>query len=200
MALTLISTHRITVAGFAVNFKSHNCNILSPAPECKLIASIPQVNGLYTIAAPVPAQERTNIAKLTVLCELHRVLGHVLQGAVLHAVKEGLVEGVVLDAASVPEFCDTCTMAKAARQPFPEETKNCTRTYGELIRVSKSSCRTTKRLQPDRNQTEKDQTAVASCLASATDQLQVASFCEKSKNRSTTGCNRSFCKRLYVRM
>jgi hypothetical protein len=130
MALTLISTHCIAAAGFAVNFESHNCNILSPAPECKLIASIPQVNGLYTIAAP--AQERANVAKLTV-CELHRVLGHVVQGAVLHTVKEGLVEGVVLDAASAPEFCDTCTMAKAARQPFPEETKNRARAYGELI-------------------------------------------------------------------
>jgi hypothetical protein len=53
MALTLISTHRIAAAGFAVNFESHNCNILTPAPERKLIASIPQVNGLYTIAAPL---------------------------------------------------------------------------------------------------------------------------------------------------
>jgi hypothetical protein len=132
MALTLISTHRIAAAGFAVNFKSHNCNILTPAPERKLIASIPQVNGLYTIAAPAQAQERANVAKLTV-CELHCVLGHVAQGAVLHAVKEGLVEGVVLDAASAPEFCDTCTMAKAACQPFPEETKNRARAYGELI-------------------------------------------------------------------
>jgi hypothetical protein len=46
-------------------------------------------------------------------------------------------------------------------------------------RVSKSSCRTAKRPQPDRNRTEKDRTAVASCLASATDQLQVASSREK---------------------
>jgi hypothetical protein len=72
--------------------------------------------------------------------------------------------------------------------------------YLTLTRVSKFSCRTAKRPQPDHNRTEKDRTAVASCLASATDQLQVASSLEKSKNRSTTGCNRSFCNRLYVRM
>jgi hypothetical protein len=48
-------------------------------------------------------------------------------------------------------------------------------------RVLKSSCRTAKRLQPDQNRTKKDQTAVTSCLASATDQLQVASFCKNQK-------------------
>jgi hypothetical protein len=120
-ALTLISTYHITATGFAIHFESQHCNIISPAPDRKLIASIPQVNGLYTIAALV--QEHTNIANLTV-CELHRVLGHVAQGAVLHAVEEGLIEGIALDATSKPEFCDTCTKAKATHVPFPEETQN----------------------------------------------------------------------------
>jgi hypothetical protein len=130
MALTLISTHRIAAAGFAIHFESQNCNIMLPAPDRKLITSIPQVNGLYTIAAPV--REHANIAKLTV-CELHCVLRHVAQGAVLHAVKEGLIEGVALDAASKSEFCDTCTKEKATRIPFPKEMQNRARVYGDLI-------------------------------------------------------------------
>jgi hypothetical protein len=121
MALTLISTHHIAATGFAIHFRNQHCNIMLPTPDHKLIASIPQINGLYTIAAPV--QEHANIAKLTV-CELHRVLGHVAQGVVLHTVKEGLIEGVALDAASKPEFCDTCMKAKATCVPFHEEMQN----------------------------------------------------------------------------
>ena len=93
---------------------------------------IPHVNGLYSVAGH--SQHRANIAKgkLTV-CELHRVLGHVSQSAVLDAVKKGLIEGVKLDSTLQPEFCDACTQAKASRQPFPAETKNRARTYGELV-------------------------------------------------------------------
>jgi hypothetical protein len=72
------------------------------------------------------------VAKLTIN-ELHRALGHVAQGAVQYAVKQGLIEGVELDSASTPEFCEACTKAKATRQPFPEETANRAHTYGELV-------------------------------------------------------------------
>jgi hypothetical protein len=130
MALALISTHHITATGFAIHFENQHCNIMSPTPDRKLIASIPQINGLYTITTPV--QEHTNITKLTV-CELHHVLGHVSPGAVLHAVKEGLIEGVALDAASKPEFCDTCMKAKSTHIPFPKETQNQAHIYGDLI-------------------------------------------------------------------
>jgi hypothetical protein len=77
-------------------------------------------------------QEHANIAKLTV-CELHRVLRHVTQGAVLHTVKEGLIEGIALDATSKPESCNTCTKAKATCVPFPEEMQNRAHVYGHLI-------------------------------------------------------------------
>jgi hypothetical protein len=112
MVLTLISMHCIAATGFTIHCESQHCNIMFPTPDRKLIASIPQVNGLYTIATPV--QEHANITKL-IVCELHHVLGHVTQGAVLHAVKEGLIEGIALDATSKPESCDTCTKAKVLR-------------------------------------------------------------------------------------
>jgi hypothetical protein len=72
------------------------------------------------------------VAKLTIN-ELHRALGHVVQGTVKYVVKQGLIEGVELDSASTPEFCDACMKAKGMRQPFPEETMNRACTYGELV-------------------------------------------------------------------
>jgi hypothetical protein len=49
MAFTLISTNRITAAGMAVLFEGRMCKILSKGPERKVIAEIPQVEGLYSI-------------------------------------------------------------------------------------------------------------------------------------------------------
>jgi hypothetical protein len=130
MALTLISAHRITAAGFTVQFKNNACKILSPAPKRKIIASIAQVNGLYTITPQT--EESAHMAKLTIN-ELCRALGHVVQGAIKYAVKQGLIEGIELDSASTPEFCEACMKAKATCQPFLEETANRAHTYGELV-------------------------------------------------------------------
>jgi hypothetical protein len=78
-ALTPISAHQITAAGFTVQFKNDTCKILSPTPKRKLIPSIAQVNGLYAI--PTQMEESTHVAKHTIN-ELHHALGHVAQGAV----------------------------------------------------------------------------------------------------------------------
>jgi hypothetical protein len=130
MALTLISAHQITTVDFTVQFENDACNILSPTPKRKLIASIAQVNGLYAI--PAQTKESAHVAKLTIN-ELHHGLGHVAQGAVQYAVKQGLIEGMELDSASTPKFCDACTKAKAMCQPFLEGTANHACTYGELV-------------------------------------------------------------------
>jgi hypothetical protein len=91
MVLTLISAHQITTAGFTVQFENNTCKILSPAPKQKLITSIAQVNGLYAI--PAQTEESTHVAKL-MINELHHALGHVAQGAVQYAVKQGLIKGI----------------------------------------------------------------------------------------------------------
>ncbi|KIJ05862.1 hypothetical protein PAXINDRAFT_40054, partial [Paxillus involutus ATCC 200175] len=67
------------------------------------------------------------------ICELHRILGHVSQTAIKSAVMKGLVEGVELDSASEPKFCDACEKGKATRQPFPKESKQRATAYDELI-------------------------------------------------------------------
>jgi hypothetical protein len=132
VALTLISTTWITDAGFAVNFKSILCKIIGPLLECQLLATIPQIGGLYTIAASV--QHQAHIAKVSVR-DLHRALGHVVQPAVIDAVQNGLIGGVELFSDPKPEFCDACMKAKALRQSFPAETKNRSTEYGEIIHM-----------------------------------------------------------------
>jgi hypothetical protein len=64
MVLTLILAHRITTAGFTVQFEKDACKILSPTPKWKLIALIAQVNGLYAIPAQI--EESAHVAKLTI--------------------------------------------------------------------------------------------------------------------------------------
>jgi len=90
------------------------CTILSRGPQRTPIAEIPKVEGLYSLVGAGRHQHHANLAKakLTVN-ELHRVLGHVSQTAVLDAVQKGLVTGVELDTTSKPEFCDVCVKAKS---------------------------------------------------------------------------------------
>jgi len=52
---------------------------------------------------------------------------------VLNAVKKGLIEGVVLNPTSKPEFCEACTQAKAMCQPFSKESQNRTHTYSAVV-------------------------------------------------------------------
>jgi len=129
MAFILISTNRIAAAGLAVHFEE----ILSPAPTCEVIAEIPQINGLYSIAASASSQ-RANVAKSKLtISELHRILGHVSHPALHDAVTKGLVEGVELDSTSKAEFCEACVQAKATCQSFPKETLHRAKKYRELI-------------------------------------------------------------------
>src|SRR5258705_1212259 len=139
MAFTLISTNQITVAGYALHFEDRMCKILSPPPARKVIGLIPQVDGLYSLAAGttqnLPATpEQAHVARAKVnIYKLHKILGHVVQETVLQAYKKGLIEGIDLDLDSSPQFCDACTQAKATRQPFPAESTTRARAYGELI-------------------------------------------------------------------
>jgi hypothetical protein len=133
MAFTLISTNHIAAAGLAVHFEDKMCKILSPAPTRQVIAEIPQINGLYSIAASASSQ-RANVAKLKLtISKLHRILGHVSHPALHDAVTKGLVEGVELDSTSKAEFCEACMQAKATHQSFPKETLHRAKKYGELI-------------------------------------------------------------------
>jgi hypothetical protein len=98
MALTLISAHRVTAAGFTVQFENNACKILSPALKRKIIASIAQVNGLYTI--PAQMEESTHVAKL-IINELHRAQYHSLPGIERSGIEVGLYTIPVVDGCTI---------------------------------------------------------------------------------------------------
>jgi hypothetical protein len=72
------------------------------------------VEGLYTVLATLPTHHAHLAGTKISLHQLHKVLGHVSQKAVRHAVSKGLVQGLELDSSSVEEFCNTCVKAKSA--------------------------------------------------------------------------------------
>ena len=67
------------------------------------------------------------------ISEAHKRLGHVSCGAIIHAVTKGYITGIDLEPGSKPEFCEVCAKAKAARQPFPKESKTRATKYGERV-------------------------------------------------------------------
>lgn len=134
MAFTLISISRLDKAGYKVVFEKGMCKIMNPKGH--IIATIPHSDGLYRIAASKASTGTTYAAaasgKMTI-SEAHKKLGHVSCGAIVHAVTKGYITGIDLELGSKPEFCEVCAKAKAARQPFPKESKTRATKYGERV-------------------------------------------------------------------
>jgi hypothetical protein len=134
MAFTLISISRLDKAGYKVVFEKGMCRIINP--KGRVIATIPHSDGLYRIAASKASTGTTYAAaasgKMTI-SEAHKKLGHVSCGAIVHAVTKGYITGIDLELGSKPEFCEVCAKAKAARQPFPKESKTRATKYGERV-------------------------------------------------------------------
>lgn len=79
-------------------------------------------------------RHHANVAKRKcTVHDLHKVLGHVSQAAVRHAVVKGLVEGITLDMASSDEFCGACVKAKSSHKLFLQEAKRRAKTYGKVV-------------------------------------------------------------------
>ena len=102
------------------------CEIQSPKPARKLVACIPEVNGLYWIdgtkrAATVATPTISKPTCLT-LMQLHECMGHIAFST-LQMISKGMVHGIKVIPSSEKEFCDTCVKAKITRQSFPNESK-----------------------------------------------------------------------------
>jgi hypothetical protein len=67
------------------------------------------------------------------LHEAHQTLGHISYGAVKHAIKSGVINGIELDDTSDEVFCDACAQAKPHRKPFPQEARTRAKVFGERI-------------------------------------------------------------------
>ena len=122
MAFTLISISRLDKAGYSVIFNKGTCTIKNKS-GC-VIATIPHSDGLYHVVAPKESGNRdyANLAseKMTIF-KAHRKLGHIAHAANKHAILQGYITDIELDADSKPEFCEACAKVKSAQQPFPKE-------------------------------------------------------------------------------
>ena len=67
------------------------------------------------------------------ISEVHQKLGHIAHSAISYAITQGRITGIQLDPDSKPEFCEPCTKAKSAWQPFPKELETCASEYGEHV-------------------------------------------------------------------
>ena len=67
------------------------------------------------------------------ISEAHQKLGHIAHSAISYAIAQGCITGIQLDPDSKPEFCEPCTKAKPAQQPFPKESETCASEYGECV-------------------------------------------------------------------
>ena len=134
MAFTLISISRLDKAGYSVIFKKGMCTIKNKAG--RVIATIPHSDGLYRVVAPKEPENKdyANVTseKMTI-SEAHRKFGHIAHAAIKHAISNGFVTGIELDAGSKPEFCEACAKAKSARQPFSKESHTRETKYGERV-------------------------------------------------------------------
>jgi GAG-pre-integrase domain len=134
MAFTLISISRLDKAGFSITFNKGMCTIRDRA--AKTIATIPNSNGLYKIAAAKQSSKpnSANIVsgKLSI-SEVHKKLGHISPHAIKHAISSGFITRITLDPDLKPEFCEACTKAKSAQQPFPKESNTRAENFGERV-------------------------------------------------------------------
>lgn len=134
MAFTLITISRLDKAGYKVVFDKGMCKIIDQ--KGRTIAIIPHSDGLYRVTSakttPVKSYAATASEKMSI-SEAHRKFGHVSCQAISHAVAKGYITGIELEPGSKPEFCEACVKAKAARQPFPQESKTRATKYGERV-------------------------------------------------------------------
>ena len=134
MAFTLISVGWLDDAKCSATFSGGMCTIRNPS-GCTM-ATIPCTNGLYHVTAPEdpPTVNYASIAMVKLTnSEAHQKLGHITPSAIKYAIAKGHITGIQLDPESKPEFCEVCAKAKAARQPFPKESKTRATKYGECV-------------------------------------------------------------------
>ena len=105
-------------------------------PKGKSITTIPCKDDLYKILAvqsKTPNKSATVASEKMLISEAHRKLGHIAHSAVKHAITNGLIMGIQLDAETKPKFCEACAKAKSAWQPFPKESKTQAESFGERV-------------------------------------------------------------------
>jgi hypothetical protein len=142
LAYTLLSVSNLDRKGWIIHFEEETCVVGTPRPDSRVVGRIPLVRGLYRIASSAPDHSTpdksptaaASTSKLMPISELHRKMGHINHKDLREMVCKGMVEGIELDMDSQPEFCESCTHAKAERKPFPKKSKSAHReVYGSKV-------------------------------------------------------------------
>ena len=96
MGLTLVLISKLTDAIFHSHFASH-CKIFDGRD--KVIRDVPQRNGLYWVDPSMETGGEIGgmAAKVMLIEELHRRMGHISLEATRHLVSEGAIEGIEID-------------------------------------------------------------------------------------------------------
>jgi GAG-pre-integrase domain len=134
MAFTLIFISRLDKAGFSITFNKGMCTIKDRT--AKTIATIPNSNGLYRIAA-AKQSSKPNLANVISgkmsISKAHRKLGHISPHAIKHAISSSFITRITLYPDSKPEFCEACAKAKSTWQFFPKESNTRAENFGERV-------------------------------------------------------------------
>ena len=100
------------------------------------IRTIPHSNRLCEIAT-AKHSTTSKIANTTSVkmsgTEAHKKFGHIAFLTTKYAISNGLITGIELDPNSKPNFCEACTKAKLAWQPFPRESETRAERFGEQV-------------------------------------------------------------------
>ena len=134
MAFTLISVSHLDEVNSSTIFSGSMCTIKSAA-RC-IVTTIPYADGLYHIipGKELPTIDYANVTSIKwTISKVHHKLGHIAHSTIKYAITQGCITGIQLDPDSKPKFCEPCTKAKLAQQPFPKESETCTSEYGEHI-------------------------------------------------------------------
>ncbi|EGO04924.1 hypothetical protein SERLA73DRAFT_68583 [Serpula lacrymans var. lacrymans S7.3] len=106
MAQTLISASCMDSAGYAIHIENGACMIKTPLPQWKVIAIIPQSEGLYQLSkTDICGMHQANVANQRLnVNELHRKIGHIEHKAAKHLKKSGMAKGVEIDPSAAVKF------------------------------------------------------------------------------------------------
>jgi GAG-pre-integrase domain len=118
LVFMLISLMRCDAAGYSVLFKDQKCLIRDK--QGTLLGQVLLSNGLYKVEHESTAAATSTARKILTLDELHRRMGHISPQVTRKLVRDGVITGLELYAASQLGFCTACTQAKPTRKPVPQ--------------------------------------------------------------------------------
>ena len=130
MTFMLISVSCLNEVNGSTTFSSGMCTIKS-ATGCT-IATILHADGLYHVikAKESPIVDSANVTSVKwMISNVHCKLGHIVHSAIKYTITQRPHHWHP----TRPKFCELCTKAKLAQQPFPKESETCTSEYRECV-------------------------------------------------------------------